>query len=233
VAGGLAPPIQSVVADLVRALPVPFEIPYPASATAVASTEPVTAVNSRPVDEGLIAVATSDEVRTDGRPDAPAESPDASGEGSTTPSEQPADDEGGSLDGCDLREVWGEKASLDNDEVESLRADVLQNCGFDILKPPAWARDHWGDDGDRRHDDGRFGDDSEDEDREGDRGRRERDDDDRSTELDDPDSTDAQPIEEPTDRGDEEQEESPDHNDPPENGETHGSPDDERRERRD
>jgi hypothetical protein len=154
--------------------------------------------------------------------------PDASRDDTTASDERPADDDEGSGDGCDLREVWGDEVSLDADEVESLRAAVMQNCGFDILRPPPWARDHWDDDQDQRYDD------SDDDDRgERDRDSRERDDDDRSTERDESDSSGSERIEEPTDRGDDEQEESPDHNDPTENGEPNGSPEDERRESRD
>lgn len=140
VAGGLPAPIQSVMADMARALPIPFSVPYPVSAGGFAATEPV-AVDRRPED-AEIEVDPHEPVETEaGVSSAPTVSDDSASRtgsaGGIGLDQSPARE--GDGDRCDLRDGWGDRDRLAGEEVEALLAEVRRVCGFGLLSPPRWA----------------------------------------------------------------------------------------------
>jgi hypothetical protein len=171
IAGGLAAPIQAVVADMARALPVPFDIPYP-TVTDLEQESPgnrLSQINSEVGGEGSTEAI--------GHP-SPAPLPSAStapvlDDTSGTRGDPRAEDPG--RDGCDLGELWDDDEVLSADEMEELRAEIQAVCGFDLLDPPRWARDDLaaliGGDPTRDGRDNDAGRDREDEDRDDDRDR--------------------------------------------------------------
>ena len=138
VAGGLAAPIQAVVADMARALPVPFDIPYPT----VTDLEPespgnrLSQVNREVAGEGSTeAIGHSSPAPLPSTPTAPVPDDTPGTRGDQTAGE---DQE---RDGCDLGELWDDAEVRDAGDMEQLRAEIQAACGFDLLDPPGWARD--------------------------------------------------------------------------------------------
>jgi hypothetical protein len=169
VAGGLPAPLQTVVADVARALPVPFHVPYPKI-----STEGVSAVVAnhpdRGPDDAEVEVGPHEVIDTSvspvPRPEMPATGSDLGG-----PHPDPTRDKDDDRARCDLEELVADRDRLDADEVRELRDQIQEVCGFDLVDPPGWAEGFLTDDRDR--DDRRDRDDDrrDEERRDGDRGR--------------------------------------------------------------
>jgi hypothetical protein len=138
VAGGLAAPIQSVVADMARALPVPFDIPYP-TVTDLEQESPgsrLSQVNSEVAGEGSTgAISHSSPAPLPSAPTAPVPDDTPGTRGDQGAESDPERDR------CDLGELWDDDEVRDADEMEQLRAEIQAACGFDLLDPPGWARD--------------------------------------------------------------------------------------------
>jgi hypothetical protein len=138
VAGGLAAPIQAVVADMARALPLPFDIPYP-TVTDLAqepSASRLSQVNSEVAGER--STEASGHLSPAPVPSAPTAPVPADTPGTRGDQRAGEDQE---RDGCDLGELWDEDEVLDAADMEELRAEIQATCGFDLLDPPGWARD--------------------------------------------------------------------------------------------
>ena len=213
VAGGLPRPIQSVVADMARALPLPIDVPYPAEV-------------DRPVVTGAAAARDRNPEDAEVEIDSYQPAPDAL----VAPSVPPVDGEAMSAassgdgdldqhpirvregDRCDLSEIEKDRGRLDRDEIKELRFELRLLCGLELFDPPRWA--HAGRSSDPGQDDpDEVQTSHQDQDRDRDRDR----DRDGYRDLDrdrdrsgDPDSPDSERSDETKERGDDEEEERPD-----------------------
>ena len=138
IAGGLAAPIQAVVADMARALPVPFDIPYP-TVTDLEQGSPGTRlsqINSEVGGEAFTeAIAHPSPAPLPSASTAPVVDDTSGTRGDPRAGSDPGPD------GCDLGDLWDDDVVLGSDELEELRAEIQEACGFDLLDPPRWARD--------------------------------------------------------------------------------------------
>ncbi len=160
VAGALPAPVQGMMADVARALPLPFEIPYPHS-----HTDDGPASRRAPEDgevEFQVFVPTT-------TPLEPAPEPSPADDVQLPPRDESDEDRGDRGDACDLDDLSSERGRLDEDEWRELRGRLQEECGLDFVAPPSFTegdRDHR-DDRDRGGDD-RSRNDRDEERREGD-----------------------------------------------------------------
>jgi hypothetical protein len=139
VAGGLPRPIQSVVADMARALPLPIDVPYPAEVDRPVVTGAATAHDRSPEDAEV-------EIDTyQPAPDAPVapsvapvdgEFVLAASSGDRDLDRPPAREREG--DRCDLSEIERDRGRLDRDEIMELRIELRLMCGLELFDPPRW-----------------------------------------------------------------------------------------------
>jgi hypothetical protein len=158
-AGGLPAPLQVVVADMARALPVPIHVPYPMVGAPDARTaEPVEDL-LRPEDGDVEVEPYEPSSRSE-----PAPSPDPI---------VVEDDLGIDVRGereeigrCDLGDRWEDRDDLDEAELDEIRDRIRNVCGLEFVDPPRFTEGDELDDADdseHRDWDGR-------DDHEGDRG---------------------------------------------------------------
>ncbi|HVR77207.1 MAG TPA: hypothetical protein VMS99_02325 [Acidimicrobiia bacterium] len=209
VAGGLPRPIQSVVADMARALPLPIDVPYPAAVDRLVVNGDAAARDRNPEDA---------EVEIDSyqpAPDAPVAPSVPPVDGEVVPAssgdrdldQPPARVREG--DRCDLSEIEKDRGRLDRDEIKELRIELRLLCGLELFDPPRWAHD--GRSSDPGQDDADEVQTShQDQDRDRDRGDRDRDRDRARDRSGDPDSSDSERSGETKERTDDKVEERPD-----------------------
>ncbi len=161
-AGGLPAPLQTVVADMARALPVPLDIPYPTIAGQVIAGDRPANRLLRPEDGEIEIDPYQPSAATTGAASSPAA---ASTAVEPSPDLRDGDlDEGVSPASCDLEDELENRDRLDREELRELRFRIRQVCGLEFVDPPRFAtedgqgRDHenGGEDRDRR--DGQQGD---------------------------------------------------------------------------
>lgn len=140
VAGGLPRPIQSVVADMARALPLPIDVPYPG-------------VSDRPVGTGEAGARDRNPEDAEVEIDLYQPAPDAlvarsvpPGNGEAVPEASSRDrelDEPPAMeretDRCDPWEIEKDRGRLDRDEIKELRVELRLLCGLELFDPPRWA----------------------------------------------------------------------------------------------
>lgn len=134
VAGALPGPMQTVVADISRALPVPFHIPYPTVGSAGVTTGEA-ADRRGPEDAGaLVDEYEPIGVEADGPESSPGPQsavPDDSSETEHDPGQEDMD-----RDRCGLRDVENARSELDAQEAETVRDHIRQVCDPDFADPP-------------------------------------------------------------------------------------------------
>lgn len=163
VAGGLPASLQAVVADVARALPVPFHVPYPTIPTESVAGEGSDDAGRGPED-AEVEVAPREVIDTRVAP-APRPETLATGSDVGTTELDPTRDKDGDRARCDLEDLVDDWDRLDADQVRDLRDQIRQACGFDLVDPPGWAQGLLTDDQDRDDDRRKRDDDPWDEER--------------------------------------------------------------------
>jgi hypothetical protein len=164
VAGGLPASMQGLVADVARALPLPFHVPYPPGEPYPAGREPE---DGEVELEGFIPTTTP----------APAPEDDPALPFESGPVESRHPDQAGDDRLCDLGRSWTGDERLDDEDWRELRDEIEERCGLELIAPPSYTdgsdddregdRDHHVDDhgdrsregaGDREHEESEDGD---------------------------------------------------------------------------
>ncbi len=133
VAGGLPTPVQGMVADVARALPLPFEIPYP---------------DSR-YDEGDAALRAPEDGEVEIEvlePTAPPPEPvlESSSvvEAQRSPHAEADEQRGDQGDVCDVDDLSNDRGGLDDDERRESMEQLGERCGLDFVAPPNFTDGH-------------------------------------------------------------------------------------------
>jgi hypothetical protein len=135
VAGGLPAPLQVVVADVARALPVPFHVPYPH-----VPTQGLTANVADHADQ------VPEEVEVETAPEEVINATSPRPETSADESEVDAIDPDPTRDGdddrarCDLEHLVEDRDRFDAQEVRERRDQIRQVCSSELVDPPGWAQ---------------------------------------------------------------------------------------------
>jgi hypothetical protein len=211
VAGGLPRPIQSVVADMARALPLPIDVPYPAEVDRPVVTGSAAARDRNPEDAEVEIDSyqpAPDALVAPSVPPVDGDLVPAASSGDRGLDQPPAREREG--DRCDLSEIERDRGRLDRDEIMELRIELRLLCGLELFDPPRWA--HAGRSSDPDQDDAdeiRASHQDQDQDRDQDRDR-DRDRDQARDRSGDPDSSDSERSDETKERTDDEEEERSD-----------------------
>jgi hypothetical protein len=147
-AGGLPAPIQEAVANMTRALPIPFHLPYPVLSTDDVLPDVPVVVDRVPEDGevyiGPHRAGDSGSVPTsDDEPVEPAPDP-----GSGAPMDARFDEEPHG-DRCDPGAIWEARDELSIEQREDLWDSIRKRCPQELVDPPRWTRGFRSDDKDR------------------------------------------------------------------------------------
>ncbi len=157
VAGGLPASLQAVVADVARALPVPFHVPYPKISPQRVTAGVANDAVLGPEDAEFEVVPNQ---RIDTSVPSPPEADTSANESEVDAIDpDPPRDKDADPGRCGLEELVDGRDQLDADEVRELRDQIREVCGFDLVNPPGWARGLLSDDQDRDDGEGRRDDD--------------------------------------------------------------------------
>jgi len=140
VAGGLPRPIQSVVADMARALPIPIEVPYPTEVDRPLVTGKAAARDRNPEDAEVEIDSyrpAPDALVGPSAPPVDGEAVPAASSGHGDLDQPPARVREG--DRCDLSEIGKDRGRFDRDEIKDLRIELRLLCGLELFDPPRWA----------------------------------------------------------------------------------------------
>ncbi len=195
VAGGLPASVQGMVADMARALPVPFEIPYP---VATVDDPPARRAPADGEVEVEVFVPTTSLPTTDPAPSTVDEV--------QPPSHSEFDEDSGDRanDDCVVSDIPEGPGHLNDDDWRELREHLREECGHDLVAPPGFT------DGSREDPDGGRDDRSRDDNAEGRGERGDRDsDDDRDRDSDESDERDGDRQEERHHDGDRDDDRGP------------------------